>query len=154
MNASASPTESSDICGPYPLLTAPTQHKLPAAAARRSPVRQRRPSLAVRVLRALLAARGHQNLSLGCHELVVVVMDRDRLAGDVTEIRLGLWLLRRVGHLAVHQDVAGHKLRFGYPQLHEQADPAQDQERNQRVPDDDGQCRTRLDEQLPGVTVE
>src|SRR5215467_8361567 len=81
-------------------------------------------------------------------------MDRDWLAGDVAEIRLGLWLLRRVGHLTVHQDVAGLELRIGYPQLHEQADAAQDQEGDQPVPDDDRQRRTRLDEQLPRVTIE
>src|SRR5579859_2563098 len=84
----------------------------------------------------------------------MMVVTGGRLAGYVAEIWLGIKLLHGVGHLAVHADVAGLKLRVGYPQLHEQADPAQDQEGDQPVPDDDGQGRTRLDQKLPRMTVE
>ncbi len=85
---------------------------------------------------------------------MMVVMDRNGLARNVAEVRLEQRLLRGIDHLSVHLDIAGHKLRIRHPELHEQADAAQDQEGDQRVPHDDCQGRTRLDQQLPRVAVE
>src|SRR5215813_4987381 len=91
---------------------------------------------------------------LGKHLLVVMVRFRDRLAGNLAERGLDLRLLVRVGHLAVQLDVAREQDRVGLPELHEQPDPAQDQERDQAVPDDHSEGRARLEPQLLRVAVE
>src|SRR6266571_2357117 len=129
-----------------------------AAALPRMPARVRRDQdpvgLALAVLGSWLATRGHQDLAVRGHQLVVMVVDGDWLARYVTEVRHGFQLLRRVGDFAVHLDVTRDQLGLAHPQLHEQADSAQDQERDQPVPDDDGQGRPRLDQQLPRMAVE
>src|ERR1700761_3349624 len=63
-------------------------------------------------------------------------------------------ILGGVDLFAVHGDVADLQVGVGDAQLHEQAEDPQDDERDQPVPDDDGQRRTGLDGQLLRVTVE
>src|SRR5258708_29352420 len=72
---------------------------------------------------------------LGEHRPLMVPV-RNRLAGYLAEARLDIWLLVRVGHLAVDSEVARHQLGVRHPQLHEQPDAAQDEERHQAIPDD------------------
>src|SRR5690349_17576914 len=78
----------------------------------------------------------------------------DGFAGYLAEVRLGPELFVRVGHFAVDADVTGDELGIRYPQLHEQADPAKDQESDDPVPGDHRQRGTRLDQQLLRVPVE